>query len=113
MATQIIRTGEASSAEIPEPVRARFDRLADRWNAETEFISSSTALILNSSYQQIIGMGQAALPLILKRLKDQGGHWFWALKHITGEDPVGADDAGDYPKMREAWLLWGREHHYL
>jgi hypothetical protein len=113
MATQTIHAGEVIPPEIPEPVRSRFERLADEWNEETEFVSSSTTMILNSAYQQIIGMGNAVLPLIFKRLESQGGHWFWALKHITGEDPLASSDAGNYQKMREGWLAWGRERHYL
>jgi hypothetical protein len=76
-------------------------------------VSSSTELVLNSAYQQIVGMGRSALPLILRSLSSQGGHWFWALKHISGEDPLSPEDAGNYEKNREAWLAWGREHHYL
>ena len=58
-------------------------------------------------------MGPTALPLILERLDSKGGHWFWALQHISGEDPISPEDAGNYEKMREAWLQWGRERHYL
>ena len=113
MATQTAQIGNSVPMEIPAPLRTRFERLADQWVEETQFISSSTALILNGAYQQIIGMGEAVLPLIFKRLETQGGHWFWALKHITGEDPLSPDDAGNYAKMREAWLTWGREHSCL
>ena len=113
MATQTIPSGSAFPAGIPESIRTRFDQLADQWSEETEFVSSSTALVLNSAYQQIIGMGQTVVPLILHRLESQGGHWFWALKHITGEDPLPAEDAGNYARMREGWLRWGHQHHYL
>jgi hypothetical protein len=96
-----------------EPVEDRFERLADEWSDETRFVSSTTAMVLNGAYQQIIGMGPAVLPLILKRLEQRGGHWFWALRHISGDDPVPRELAGEYEKIREAWLQWGRERHYL
>jgi hypothetical protein len=107
MATQAARLPQQESEE------ERFLLLADRWRKETRFVSSSTELVLNSAYQQIIGMGRSALPLILRSLNSQGGHWFWALKHISGEDPLSSEYAGNYEKNREAWLAWGREHHYL
>jgi len=112
MATHAIPLG-GFPAKVSEPVRARFERLADRWSNETEFVSSSTQMILNGAYQQIIGMGEAVIPLILTRLEIQGGHWFWALQHISGEDPISSEDVGNYARMREAWLQWGRERHYL
>jgi hypothetical protein len=109
----LIRAANQEKVVCPESAEARFGRLADQWQGETEFVSSATSLVLNSAYQQIIGMGPAVLPLILKRLVSTGGHWFWALKHISGDDPVELEDAGNYEKMREVWLKWGREHHYL
>jgi hypothetical protein len=112
MATQTASL-EGVPPAIPERLRRRFELLADRWNEETEFVSSSTMMVLNSAYQQIIGMGEAVLPLILERLETQGGHWFWALQHISGEDPIPTQDVGNYSKMREAWLRWGLERHYL
>ena len=107
MATQAARLPQQESDE------ERFAHLADRWRKETRFVSSSTEQVLNGAYQQIIGMGRSALPLILRSLNSQGGHWFWALKHISGEDPLSPEEAGNYEKSREAWLAWGQEHHYL
>ncbi|NJJ41556.1 phage holin, LLH family [Paenibacillus apii] len=41
------------------------------------------------------------------------GHWFYALKIITGEDPVKKTDVGRVKKMAESWLEWGRERRVL
>jgi hypothetical protein len=112
MATQAIPVGGFPS-RVSEPVRVKFERLAGQWEEDTEFVSSSTQMILNGAYQQIIGMGEPVLPLIFERLKTQGGHWFWALMHITGENPISPDKIGNYEEMREVWLSWGREHHYF
>lgn len=60
-------------------------------------------------YQQIIGMGQAALPLILAELAREPDHWFWALEAITQEDPVPAEARGKVPEMADAWLAWGKQ----
>ncbi len=67
-------------------------------------LSSLHEIVLNESYQQIIGMGPTALPLIANDLKNGPDHWGWALKAITGEDPVPAEHAGDLEAMRRDWL---------
>jgi hypothetical protein len=105
---------ESSIATQPQSAtQLRFDELAKRWREETRSVSSTTERAMNSAYQDIIGMGKPAIPLILHELATNGGHWFWALRHITHENPVSPQDAGNIPKIREAWLRWGREHHYL
>ena len=96
-----------------EKLRARFHRLATQWRDECQLLSSTTAKAMHPAYQQIIGLGPEALPLILKELSETPGHWFWALKSITGEDPVPAADVGNIRRMTEAWVNWGRENGYL
>ena len=61
------------------------------------------------SYQRVIGMGEKAIPLILRQLENEGDdpdHWFWALQAITREDPVPEDARGDMKEMARAWLDW-------
>jgi len=91
-----------------EDPQARFERLATAWKAETRFCSSILEISTNYSYQQIIGMGGVAIPLILAEMARQPDHWFWALKAITGENPVPESDRGDLQKMTQAWLAWKR-----
>lgn len=62
---------------------------------------------MNPAYQAIIGMGAEALPMILEDLRQNSGHWFWALKAISNEDPVVPSDRGSVKKMKNAWLQWG------
>lgn len=87
----------------------RFERLAAEWEAATRFTSSVAQMAVHPAYQQIIGLGPGAVPLILARLGERGGHWFWALRAITGENPVPAEHAGDVRAMTADWLAWGRE----
>ena len=100
--------------ELPgELVRSKFRRLVEQWRGETLFISSSTEKMTHPAYQRIIGMGPAVVPLLLRELQEQGGHWFWALRAITEEDPVNPVDVGRMRKMTEAWLQWGKQHNLL
>ncbi len=93
--------------------RARFRQLAERWRRDTEFCSSLTEIVLHPAYQQIIGMGRAAIPLILEELQREPDHWFWAVTAITGEDPVSPIARGHVPAMTDAWLTWARENGWL
>jgi hypothetical protein len=56
-------------------------------------------------------MGPAALPFILRDLRQRGGHWLWALFAITGEDP--SPEGTDYETAVRAWLDWGVQRGYL
>lgn len=85
---------------------SEFRELASQWKEATKFTSSATEAAMHPAYQRIIGMGREVLPLILRELSEQPGHWFWALQAITGENPVRPEDQGRVAAMREAWLDW-------
>ena len=89
-----------------------FDTLADRWEAETRFLSNSAQMIAHPDHRAIVALGEAAVPLILRRLRDHGGHWHHALHELTGADPVRRHDWGRIEALRAAWLQWGRDHGY-
>jgi hypothetical protein len=92
----------------------RFKHLAKAWKSDTELISKVTKKILHPAYQKIIGMGEPAIPLILKDLSENGpDDWFWALTAITDENPITAEIAGNMTAMTEVWLQWGRNAGYL
>jgi hypothetical protein len=92
----------------------RFNRLAAEWQRETHLSSKIKDKVAHLAYQKIIGMGPAAIPLILKDLNDNGpNHWFSALHAITEENPVPQDQRGNIVGMTEAWLQWGRKKGYL
>lgn len=90
-------------------LRHEFDALRHEWKAGTKFTSSMSDMILNFAYQRIIGLGSSVVPLIIEELTNNPDHWFWALRAITGEDPVPESSAGNLRKMTQAWLQWARE----
>jgi len=59
-------------------------------------------------YQQIIGMGEAVVPLLLEELQREPDQWFWALEAITQENPVPPESAGKVRPTAEAWAAWGK-----
>ncbi len=102
----------ALSHAISAEARAKFDRLANEWRSAIRYVSSLSQMVTHPAYQRIIGMGAEAIPLMLERLGHQPEHWFWALKSISGQDPVPEEERGDVEAMSRTWLSWGREHGY-
>jgi hypothetical protein len=88
---------------------SRFERLRDRWMAETMFSSSLSEITSHEAYMAIIGLGQPAIPLILEDLERDPKYWFAALRALSGFDPVPSEMAGNLDAMTDAWLDWGRE----
>jgi len=76
-------------------------------------LSSSTARVQHPAYREIIALGPAAVPLLLRELEQRPNHWFAALKSLTGIDPVPPSDRGRIGPMTEAWITWGKEHGFL
>ena len=94
-------------------LEAKFNSLLAEWRKDVMFLSSVTDMSMHPAYQRIIGMGYAAVPLLLKELEREPDDFFWALSAITGENPIKKEDAGNLAKMSEAWLEWGRNHNLL
>ncbi len=102
----------APAAPPAETVEQRFRRLEALWHSETWFSSNPTEIIAHPAFQEIIGMGDAVIPLMLRDLEKEPHLWVWALPRITGQNPVPPGNPGNISKMREAWLRWGRENGY-
>ena len=112
------RLARASGASVGRDddqldLEQEFSRLAQQWRAETEFLSSLTEMAAHPAYQRIIGMGRLALPMIFRDLATEPDHWFWALKAITGSDPVPPSHRGNLEMMAADWLAWGKSRGYV
>ena len=77
-----------------ETITEKFRRLAATWHKAVAHHSSSNKRNNHPAYQEIIAMGSEVVPLLLRDLEQNGNHWFWALKVITGADPVPSEDRG-------------------
>jgi hypothetical protein len=99
-----------SPRSLPEPDAILFGRLVRQWKKDTISISSIEEMALHPAYQRIIGMGPAALPWIFKELEAEPDYWFWALRAITGDDPVKPSERGRITDMTKAWLDWAEAH---
>src|SRR5437016_10016765 len=103
---------QSPARQPAETVEGRFRRLESTWMAEVGHLSSYTAIVNHAAFREIVSMGEAVVPLMLRDLEEQPKLWVWALPEITGADPVAQGDGGKIAKMSEAWLRWGREHGY-
>ena len=103
---------EPISRQMDNPL-IKFSELKSLWEEETAILSSIKEISMHPAYQQIIGMGKTAVPYILSELTKKPGHWFWALKSITGEDPIRQEQRGRLKEMTKSWLKWGKEKGYI
>ena len=103
---------EASYRQQQE-LRRRFNVLLKEWEEDTADLSSLSAITSHPSYKKIIGLGLRALPLIFSELERAPNYWFDALRSITHEDPVPAEDRGDLQAMTRAWLVWAADCDYV
>jgi hypothetical protein len=88
-------------------VAETFRTLAQRWRSETGHLSIVQQKVMNRTYLEIIGLGQPALPLLLRELRERPAHWFLALSSIARTNPVRA--GASFDQAVDDWLAWGRE----
>ena len=95
-----------------------FNTLASAWKSRKKTQSFTGAMVADPNYLRIIGMGEVAVPFILRQLEielnsGEPDHWFAALWAITGENPIPAESQGNVHDMARAWLEWGERRGLL
>jgi hypothetical protein len=91
----------------------RFAQFAKQWKNESRYMSNTAQMAMLRSYQNIIGMGEPAIPMILEELRREPDHWFWALEAISLENPVPQESMGKVEEMANAWIQWGIGKGYI
>jgi hypothetical protein len=99
------------------PLHERFKEQADRWQLETQHLSSPLQRMMHPSYQAILGMAaerkQDIIRLMLRDLKSNGRDWTLALSYLTQVNPISAKDYGRTDKLMTAWLAWGTDQKII
>ena len=99
--------------EQQQNLAQRFQGLANQWNAATRYRSNTHALRDHPVYQELVALGEPAVPLILMELeREPNVFWFLVLTTITGENPVPPALSGRVEAMAQAWIDWGRQRGY-
>ena len=101
---------EQQPTTVAENIEQRFRRLEAEWIAATGHLSSTTRLVAHPAFREIVALGAAVVPVMLRDLQERPRLWVWALAEITGADPVPASDRGDIARMTEAWLSWAHRN---
>lgn len=95
----------------------RFIEQANKWQRETEHLSSPLQRMMHSSYQAILGMGaehkQDIVRLMLRDMQTTRRDWLLALSYLTQANPVNPKDAGKIDKLIATWVKWGKEQGLL
>ena len=108
-----------ASTERAQPKREssledEFQNCAAAWKRDTGHLSVEGDIASHEAYQSIIGMGEKAIPLILKDLMREPHHWFVALGELTGESPeLREEDRGSIEALSDAWIEWGKSKGYI
>ena len=90
----------------------RFQELTAKWQGDFSLSISSnpTDCLKNDAFREIIAMGPAALPLILREYEATAHmEWAVALGQICGFSPVKPESRGKSDLVRNDWLEWGRK----
>lgn len=103
----------ADNSNLHKSVEERFRNLVEIWQAGRPPNLRIAEKVTHPAYQAIIGLGPAAIPLILREVEHNLDHWFWALRAITGADPVPIESRGNLKEMAQAWLVWGRTYGFI
>jgi hypothetical protein len=103
----------ASVRTSASELQVKFTRLVTEWKSTRGHSSKLIELVMHPAYQQIIGMGNGVVSIILKEMKERPDHWDWALRAITGSDPVPREAWGKLKQIGEAWIAWGINEGYI
>jgi len=77
------------------------------WCKETACLSSTTKIVENFHYKEIISMGVAVIPLIVKEMRKEPNHWFHAIDSILGvKVPIPKEMAGKVQELTDHYLKW-------
>ena len=100
---------EKAEGKSTETMEDRFRRLEHTWMSAVGHFSSPSVLCEHPAFQEILSLGKAVVPLMLRDLEERPRLWVYALPQITGVNPVPEADRGNIRKMSEAWLRWSKE----
>jgi hypothetical protein len=94
-------------------VEMRFEDLSFEWQRTRNPFASGIENFVLPAYQQIIGLGPEAVPFLLRALATDPDGWYWALRAITGADPVPDQHLGDLNAMRRDWYDWAANNDFV
>lgn len=83
-------------------LKIRFETALQGWKKRTMFLSSAKKIVMDNGFQEILQMGENAVPFIIKEIQDSPSALVWALNIIYQKK------ISDDPQLTitEACKLW-------
>ncbi len=100
-------------AEETPALEEVFNGLVDSWTNDTGGYSVTSRRYAHPSYQAIVGMGKAVVPLILRRLEQHPDWWFEALTALAKPKTNPVRKGSTFSEAVDAWLEWGRRNQLI
>lgn len=102
-----INYSKESNNLVYEPLhlKSRFNQYLKNWVYETRFLSNINGIVKNKNFQNILGMGERAVPFILDDLKYNPTNLVWALNMIY--DRKISDGFLTIEDASKQWVKWG------
>jgi hypothetical protein len=101
------------SKDLTAELEQLFRGLVKKWEEETGGMSSTTRRYAHPSYQAILGLGTAVVPLILRELQQRPDWWFEALTALAKPKLNPVKPKSTFEEAVAAWLDWGRENNLV
>lgn len=103
---------ELEAVCAPPPLE-KFEQLFDEWYADTAPHSNPEIIFGHQAFLQIIELGEAAIPLIFKKIQEKDSLILAAMPRITGQSPVPKAHFGKFFLIKKDWLNWGIQNGYI
>jgi len=94
----------------------RFDRLLDELSQEVAYLAHISLAEHKPRFVELVKMSKLLYVFLLNKLEEDDGNThlcMYFLATISGIIPYRTYDAGNIPRMKEAWLRWGRREGYI
>ena len=88
-----------------------FAEAKNRWYMDTMDIRTDPSE--HPDFRRIVGMGEAAIPLILEELRVRPSLLYVALEAITGENPVAETGSDSLEDISLIWQRWGEQNRRI
>jgi hypothetical protein len=96
-----------------ETVDQKVERLLKQWDDDTAYLSNSQKIQSHPALQEIIELGQSALPTLFRHLEmTRSGHLSRVLTVITGAHPAPPEIRGNGGEIASVWLAWSKDHGF-
>lgn len=108
-----VEGGAVAIRQKVDLLQEEFCSLRDEWLSDPFAQMMGVPDTLHPAFRRIVGMGEAAIPLLIQELDLKTGHWDMALREITGEYPVPEADWGNLSRIASQWHLWAKARGYV